>query len=129
MKSLRSATTLSLATATAILFSTGAAMADSGSNAWPAGYPLPLGTVVAQTSDAAVVRSADAVIEVKAELDALYVDQLGCTRVVAVNKPRDYLCSSAATGKTDEVWFTFAALDPTAGDASRSQTNAYLADG
>jgi hypothetical protein len=50
----------------------------------------------------------------------MYVGRLGCTRKVAVNKPRDYIC------KGKEIWFTFAALDPKASDPSRSQTNAYL---
>jgi hypothetical protein len=131
MKILRTAT-LILATATAIVSSTGAAMADSGteSGTWPAAYPLPLdpGTLLSQSSDTAVVRSTDVVLDVKTKLDALYVDQLGCTRVAAVNKPRDYFCFDAATGKTDEVWFTFAALEFTA-DGSRSQTNAFLAEG
>lgn len=133
MNTLRTATTLSLAAATAIVLSSGAAMADSGggSNTWPAAYPLPLdpGTLVLQSSEQAVVRSTDVVYDVKAQLDALYVGQLGCTRVAAVNKPRDYFCDNAATGKTDEVFFTFAALDPRPSDASRSQTNAYLVKG
>jgi hypothetical protein len=46
-----------------------------------------------------------------------------------VNRPRDYLCRNAATGKTDEVYFTFAALDPTATDPARSQTNAFYVKG
>jgi hypothetical protein len=46
-----------------------------------------------------------------------------------VNKPKNYFCHNASTGKTDEVYFTFAALDPTASDPSRSQTNAFLVKG
>ena len=126
MKTLRTATTLSLAT-TALLLSGGAAMADTGSGSWPTAYPLPQGTVVTESSDAAVVRSTAVVIDVKAELDALYVGQLGCVRNIAVNKPRDYFCTDASTGKTDEVWFTFAALEFTPG--ASSQTNAYLVQG
>ena len=128
MHTLRTAT-LSLAATTAILLSGGPAMADSGT--WPTDYPLPLdpGTLVAQTSETAVVRSTDVVLDVKTKLDAMYVDQLGCTRVAAVNKPRDYFCFNASTGTTDEIWFTFAALDPTASDSTQSQTNAYLVRG
>jgi hypothetical protein len=131
MNTLRTAT-LTLATTAAIALSGGAAMADSGdgSGTWPAEYPLPLdpGTLVAQSSDTAVVRSTDVVLDVKIKLDALYVDQLGCTRVAAVNKPRDYFCFNAATGKTDEIWFTFAMLEFTA-DGSKSQTNAFFVQG
>ena len=71
----------------------------------------------------------DAAAVVRAKLDDLYVTQKGCTRHLAVNRPRDYLCFNAATGKTDEVVFTFASLDPTATDPSRSQTNAFLIEG
>jgi hypothetical protein len=46
-----------------------------------------------------------------------------------VNKPKDYLCANPATGKSDEVYFTFAALDPTPSDSSRSQTNAFYVKG
>ena len=63
------------------------------------------------------------------KLDQLYVTQEGCTLKLAVNKPKDYLCTNPATGKTDEVYFTFAALDPTPTDASRSQSNAFLVKG
>jgi hypothetical protein len=128
MNTFRTAT-LSLAATTAILLSGAPAMADSGT--WPAEYPLPLdpGSLVAQSSETAVVRSTDVVLDVKAKLDALYVDQLGCTRVAAVNKPRDYFCPNASTGTTDEIWFTFAALDPTSSDQTRSQTNAFLVRG
>ena len=128
--STRRTTTLSLATLAAVLVSSGPAFAGGGS-AWPSAYPLPVqpGRVLSQTSSTAVVRSTDTVLTVKSKLDAIYVNRLGCTRKVAVNKPRDYLCRNAATGKTNEVWFTFAALDPKPGDASRSQTNAYLVKG
>jgi outer membrane protein assembly factor BamB len=129
MHVLRTAT-LTLATTASIVLSGGAAVADTASGTWPAEYPLPLdpGTLIAQSSETAVVRSTDVVIDVKAKLDALYVDQLGCTRVAAVNKPRDYFCFNAATGTTDEVYFTFAALEFTA-DGSKSQTNAFFVQG
>jgi len=110
-----------------------AASADGGgsSGIWPAHLPLPTdpGTVVSQSSTTAVVRSTDAVAVVSAKLDDLYVTQKGCTRHLAVNRPRDYLCFNAATGKTEEVVFTFASLDPTDSDPSRSQTNAFLIEG
>ena len=122
MRTLRT-TTLALATATAVLMGSGAAVAGSGGGGgtWPSAYPLPTqpGRILSQTSSTAVVRSTDTVLTVKSKLDAMYVGQLGCTRKVAVNKPRDYLCGKA------EIWFTFAALDPKASDPSRSQTNAY----
>ncbi len=123
-------TTLSLATLTAVLLSSGAAGAGSGGGGggtWPSAYPLPTqpGRVLSQTSSTAVVRSTDTVLTVKTKLDALYVGSLGCTRKVAVNKPRDYICVNSSTGKTEEVYFTFAALDPKVGDPSRSQTNAF----
>jgi hypothetical protein len=131
MNILRTAT-LTLATATAIVSSSGAAMADTGSESgtWPAAYPLPLdpGILISQSSDTAVVRSTDVVLDVKTKLDALYVDQLGCFSNAAVNKPRDYFCFNAATGNVDEVYFTFAALEFTA-DGSRSQTNAFFVQG
>jgi hypothetical protein len=130
MSTLRT-TTLSLATLTAVLVSSGPALAGSGGGTWPSAYPLPThpGRVLSQSSGTAVVRSTDTVLEVKSKLDAMYVGRLGCTRRVAVNKPRDYLCTNGATGKTDEIYFTFAALDPEAGDPSRSQTNAFHANG
>jgi hypothetical protein len=101
------------------------------SGTWPTTYPLPLspGTLLSQSSTKAVVRSTDTVGVVNSKLDNLYVTQKGCTERLAVNKPKDYLCRNAATGKTDEVWFTFAALDPTPTDASRSQSNAFLVKG
>jgi hypothetical protein len=75
-----------------------------------------------------VVRSTDSVGVVTSKLDTLYVTQKGCTQRLAVNRPKDYLCVNPATNKTDEVYFFFAALDPTATDPSRSQTTAnYLA--
>lgn len=129
MKALRT-TTLSLAgTMAAVLISSGAAVAGGGGGAWPAAYPLPTqpGRILSQSSSAAVVRSTDTVLQVKTKLDAMYVGRLGCTRNVAVNKPRDYFCTNRSTGKTVEVWFTFAALDPKPSD--RSQTNAYLGRG
>jgi hypothetical protein len=85
--------------------------------------------VIAQTSTTASVRTTDPVVIVHSKLDNLYVTQKGCTSRAAVNKPRDYLCHNAATGETDEVYFTFAALDPTATDPSRSQSNAFLVKG
>lgn len=131
MKALRT-TTLSLAgTMAAVLLTSGAASAGGGGGAWPAAYPLPTqpGRILSQSSSAAVVRSTDDVLTVKTKLDSMYVGQLGCTRKVAVNKPRDYICTNRSTGKTNEIWFTFAALDPKASDPSRSQTNAYLGNG
>ena len=53
----------------------------------------------------------------------------GCTLRVAVNKPRDYFCHNRTTGETDEIVFTFAAVEPTGRDPSRSQTNAYYFQG
>lgn len=102
----------------------------STSGTWPTAYPLPTnpGRVISQGSTTAVVRSTDSVATVQAKLDSTYAAK-GCTRKLAVNRPRDYLCRNASTGKTDEVWFTFAALDPTASDQSRSQTNAFLVKG
>jgi hypothetical protein len=84
---------------------------------------------VLQTSARAVVRSTDTVGTVKSKLDNLYVTNLGCTLKLTVNKPKDYFCTNPATHKTDEIYFTFAALDPTASDPSRSQSNAYLVKG
>jgi hypothetical protein len=110
----------------------GQAMAGGGSTGtWPTDFPLPTqpGTVVSQSASTAAVRSTDTVLTVQRKLDDQYVTQMGCTRRLAVNKPRDYLCRNRATGKTDEIVFTFAALDPTASDPSRSQSNAYLFKG
>jgi hypothetical protein len=75
------------------------------------------------------VRSTDTVWAVQSKLDRLYVGQKGCTRRLAVNKPRDYLCRNHATGMTEEIVFTFAALDPTARHPARSQANAYYLGG
>ena len=108
------------------------ATADGGgSGTWPANLPLPTnpGTVTSQSDTAAVVRSTDTVLEVATKLDDLYITQKGCTRQLGVNKPRDYLCHNLETGKTDEVLFTFASLDPTETDPSRSQTNAFYIKG
>lgn len=110
----------------------GPAVADGGgSGTWPANLPLPTnpGTVTSQSDTTAVVRSTDTVLEVMTKLDDLYIMQKGCTRQLGVNKPRDYLCRNSETGKTDEVLFTFASLDPTATDPSRSQTNAFYIKG
>ena len=104
---------------------------SSGTGTWPTAYPLPTspGTVLSQTSTTATVRSIDPVAVVHSKLDNLYVTQKHCTVKLAVNRPKDYLCHNAATGKTDEVYFTFAALDPTATDPSRSQSNAFYLKG
>jgi hypothetical protein len=128
-----------VALAAVITLGGGVATADGGSGGggggqsgtWPAAYPLPLdpGTLVSQSSTTAVVRSTDTTTTVESKLDALYVTGLGCASRAAVNKPRDYLCFNAATRKTDEIVFTFAALDPTATDPSRSQSNAFYNKG
>jgi hypothetical protein len=98
------------------------------SGTWPAAFPLPTnpGTLVSQSSNKAVVRSTDTVLIVHQKLDNLYVATKGCISKAAVNKPRDYFCKNAATGKTEEVFFTFAALDPKPTDPSRSQSNAFF---
>ena len=103
----------------------------STSGTWPATLPLPTdpGTVISQSSSTAVVRSTDEVATVISKLDHLYVDLKGCSLRLAVNRPKDYLCYNPATGKTDEVYFTLAALDPTASDPSRSQSNAFYLNG
>jgi hypothetical protein len=117
----------------ALVLDGGAAQASGGgtSGSWPAAFPLPTspGRLLSQSSTTAVVRSTDTVAAVTSKLDNMYVTQKGCIRRFAVNRPRDYLCGNAATGKTDEVYFTFAALDPTASDPSRSQTNAFYVKG
>ena len=124
---------IAVSTATlSVLLNLGAAQADGGSSGtWPASLPLPTnpGTVTSQTSTTAVVRSTDTTAVVRTKLDELYITQKGCTRKLAVNRPRDYLCYDPATRKTVEVYFTFAALDPTATDPSRSQTNAFYLKG
>lgn len=109
-----------------IALNPGPAIAVTGT--WPTAFPLPTdpGTVTAQTSTTAVVRSTDPVAVVQRKLDKLYLAQNGCTRQMGMNKPRDYLCHNNVTGGTDEILFTFASLDPTAGDPSLSQTNATL---
>jgi hypothetical protein len=111
----------------------GAAMASGGSSSgtWPASLPLPVGpgTLLSQSSTTAVFRSPETVAAVQTKLDNMYLTTKGCTRRLAVNRPKDYLCHNAATGKTDEVWFTFAALDVTASNANRSQTNGFYVKG
>jgi hypothetical protein len=126
-----------IATSTAALavlvLSAGPASASGGGSGgtWPAAFPLPTnpGTVLSQSSTTAVVRSTDPVGVVQAKLDDLYITKMGCIRRLAVNKPRDYLCFNPATRKSDEVLFTFAALDATVTDPSRSQTNAFYIKG
>lgn len=95
------------------------------SGTWPATLPLPTnpGTIISQSSTKAVVRSTDTVTVVWTKLDDLYA-QKGCTNRPAVNKPKDYFCPNNV-----EVFFTFAALDPTPTDPSRSQSNAFRVSG
>jgi hypothetical protein len=126
-------TAIGMSTVAAVVLGAGVASAsggDSSSGTWPTSMPLPTnpGRVLSQSSTTATVRSTDSVATVQGKLDSLYAAK-GCTRKLAVNRPRDYLCRNAATGKTDEVYFTFAALDPTATDPSRSQTNAFYVKG
>lgn len=126
------AITLPIVTLAVVGLSGGMATAQGGtSGTWPTAFPLPTspGQVISQSSTRAAVRSTDAVVVVKSKVDDLYVTQKGCISRPAVNKPKDYLCHNPATGKTDEVYFTFAALDPTATDPSRSQSNAFLVNG
>ena len=114
------------------LLTAGPATADGGgSGTWPSDLPLPTdpGTLISQSDTKAVVRSTDTVLQVMTKLDDLYITQKGCTRQLGVNKPRDYLCHNPETRKTDEVLFTFAALDPTETDPSRSQANAFYIKG
>lgn len=119
-----------------VVLGAGVASASGGSGGgtssgtWPTSMPLPTnpGRILSQSSTTAVVRSTDSVATVQGKLDSTYAAK-GCTRKLAVNRPRDYLCRNASTGKTDEVYFTFAALDPTATDPSRSQTNAFYLKG
>ena len=116
----------------AALLTAGPATADGGrSGTWPADLPLPTspGTVTSQNDTKAVIRSTDTVLQVMTKLDHLYISQKGCTRRLGVNKPRDYLCHNPETGRTDEVLFTLASLDPTPTDPSRSQTNAFYIKG
>jgi hypothetical protein len=123
-----SATTLA---ALVLAASPAIAKGNASSGTWPTDLPLPTdpGTVIAQGSTNAVVRSTDTVAVVKSKLDQLYVVEKGCTRQLGVNKPRDFLCYNPETDRTDEVLFTFAALDPTATDPARSQTNAFHLEG
>jgi hypothetical protein len=126
-----SAVAVSVAALAALSLNGGQAMAGGSAGSWPARFPLPTnpGRVVSESSTTAVVRSTDTAWDVQQKLDRLYVTQRGCKRRLAVNKPRDYLCHNRATGKTDEIVFTFAALDPTAGHPARSQSNAYHVNG
>ena len=129
---LLAAAAIAMAALAVLALNGGQAMASGASpGSWPTRLPLPTspGTVVSQTSSTAVLRSTATVQVVQRRLDNRYVTQMGCTRRLAVNKPRDYLCHNDVTGKTDEVVFTFAALDPTPGNPSRSQSNAYLFKG
>jgi len=101
---------------------------STSSGTWPAAFPLPTnpGVVVSQSATTAVVRSTETTAQIEAKLDNLYVNGLGCTLKLVVNKPKDYFCTNPSTGKTQEVYFTYAALDPKPTDPSRSQTNAFL---
>lgn len=124
---------MSTATLAVLVLNASAASAsgDGSSGAWPAAFPLPTnpGTLLSQSSTTAVVRSTDQVGVVQAKLDDLYITEKGCTRRLGVNRPRDYLCYNPATSKSDEVLFTFAALDATVTDPSVSQTNAFYVQG
>jgi len=124
---------MSTATLAVLVLNAGAASASGGgsSGTWPAAFPLPTspGMLLSQSSTTAVVRSTDQVGVVLAKLDVLYITQKGCTQRLGVNRPRDYLCYNPATSKSDEVLFTFAALDATATDPSVSQTNAFYIQG
>ncbi len=124
---------MSTAALAVLVLNTGAASASGGgsSGTWPAAFPLPTnpGTLLSQSSTTVVVRSTDQVGVVQAKLDALYITEKGCTQRLGVNRPRDYLCYNPATSKSDEVLFTFAALDPTVTDSSVSQTNAFYIQG
>lgn len=119
---------IAASTATLAVIALNPAPAIAVTGTWPTAFPLPTdpGTVIAQTSTTAVIRSTDSVAVVQRKLDNLYLSQNGCTRQIGMNKPRDYLCHNSVTGGTDEILFTFASLDPTAGDPSLSQTNASL---
>ena len=124
---------VSTATLAVVVLNAGVASASGGgsSGTWPAASPLPTspGTVLSQSATTAVVRSTDQVGVVQARLDDLYVTQKGCTQRLGVNRPSDYLCYNPATSKSDEVLFTFAALDKTVTDPSISQTNAFYIQG
>ena len=127
------AVAMSTATLAVLVLNAGTASAGGGgsSGTWPAAFPLPTnpGTMLSQSSTTAVVRSTDQVGAVQAKLDALYITQMGCTQRLGVNRPRDYLCYNPSTRKSDEVLFTFAALDATVTDPSVSQTNAFYIQG
>ncbi|HET7399430.1 MAG TPA: hypothetical protein VFJ94_13005 [Intrasporangium sp.] len=125
---------ISSATLAIVVLSASPASASGGggsSGTWPAAFPLPTdpGTLLSQSETTAVVRSTDQVSVVQAKLDDLYVTKLGCTRTLGVNRPRDYLCYNPATDKSDEVLFTFAALDATPTDPSVSEINAFYVRG
>ena len=124
---------MSTATLAVLVLNAGAASASGGgsSGTWPAAFPLPTNpaTLLSQNSTRAVVRSTAQVGVVQTKLDDLYVTKMGCTRTLGVNRPRDYLCYNPATRKSDEVLFTFAALDATVTDPSVSQTNAFYIQG
>jgi hypothetical protein len=124
---------ISTATLAIVVLNGGGASASAtgSSGTWPAAFPLPTnpGTLLSQTSTTAVVRSTDTVQAVQAKLDDLYITKKGCTRRLGVNRPRDYLCSNPATRKSQEILFTFAALDPRPTDPSVSQTSAFYVKG
>ncbi len=111
----------------------GAAFAQGGGggDTWPSQYPLPLhpGTLISQSKDRATVRSTDAVFTVHNKLRDVYVTQKGCVEKAAVNKSLDFFCYNPATNKTDEVYFTFAALDLTFDGTNISQSNAFYVKG
>ena len=118
---------ISTAALAALTLDGGQAIAGVSSGTWPAAYPLPTspGTVTSQTSTTAVVRSTDTVDVVQNKLDRMYLTQQECVLRLAVNKPRDYLCHNLTTGATDEIVFTFSALEPSPSDPARSQTNSF----
>ncbi len=124
---------MSTVTLAVVVLNAGAASASgSGSSVtWPVAFPLPTnpGTLLSQSSTAAVVRSTDQVGVVQAKLDNLYITKKGCIQRLGVNRPRDYLCYNATARKSDEVLFTFAALDAKVSDPSVSQTNAFYIQG
>ena len=124
---------VSTAALAVVVLNGGAGMAKeaAATGTWPAGLPLPTdpGTLISQSTTRAAIRSTDTVAEVRAKLDDLYVTQKGCTLRFAVNKPKDYLCDNPVTRKSDEVFFTFAALDPVPTDPAVSETNAFYVEG
>ena len=127
------AVAMSTAALAVLVLDPGSASAGQGgsSSTWPAAFPLPTnqGTVVSQSSTTAVVRYTDTVGVVTAKLDDLYITKMGCIQRLGVNRPRDYLCYNPATHKSDEILFSFALLDPTATDPSRSHTTASFFKG